>query len=254
MMKGAEPIFIDKKSKLGILMLHGFSSTPDEFRELSSYFADKGFTVSVPLLAGHGTSPEEMLKTNANDWANSAKEAYLKLKQKSNKVFLIGNSFGSDIIFWLAKEFNNEQEGIVSLGAPIFLRYHAILVLRLYTYGLVQRFYTKPPRLYKTDYTDMLDEVTYSKIPTKSVRQFLRFIKKEAVPILKKVKIPTLVIHSDNDGVISPKSATYIYQHLGSDFKRLHWFNSSCHIATKDANKSELFEKIFAFLEEVTKS
>lgn len=36
-MKGGEPIFIDKNSKVGILMLHGFSSTPNEFKELSLY-------------------------------------------------------------------------------------------------------------------------------------------------------------------------------------------------------------------------
>jgi carboxylesterase len=252
-MKGAEPIFIDKKSKIGILMIHGFSSTPDEFKELSKYLADKGFTVFAPLLAGHGTKPHDLLKTTAFDWAKSVKEAYFKLKEKTEKVFLIGNSFGSDLLFWLIKELNNEPLGIISLGAPIYLRGHNFILLRLYTYGLIQKFYHKPVRLYKTDYIDMLDEVTYTKIPTKSVRQFLRFIGKEIKPILEKIKIPALVVHCDNDKVIHPESATYIYERLGSSLKRLYWFHSYCHTATEDDHREELFEKIFYFIKDTNK-
>jgi len=253
MMKGAEPIFIDKKSKVGVLMIHGFSSTPDEFRELSAYLAGKGFTVSAPLLAGHGTKPEDMLNTNAFDWAGSVEKAYLEIKKKSEKIFLVGNSFGSDLAFWLTEKYCNEPLGVISLGAPVFLRSHTFMVLRIYTYGLVKKFYRKPVRLYRTDYTDSLDEVTYSKIPIKSVRQFLRFIKTNVRPILCKINVPTLVVHSDNDRVIHPRSATYIYERLGSSLKRIYWFRSRYHVSIDDKNRDELFAKILDFIKESIK-
>ena len=253
-MRGAEPIFIDKNSNIGVLMLHGFSSTPDEFRELSLYLADKGFTVSAPLVAGHGTLPCDLMKTTSRDWTQSVKNAYLKIKEKSKNIFIIGNSFGSNLALWLAKEAHNEPVGIITLGAPIFLRSHRFIVCRLYSYGFLKKYYRKPPRLYRTDFTDMLDEVTYPKIPAKSLREFLYFIKNETKPNLEKIKVPALVVHSDSDRVINPKSATYICEHLGSPLKRLYWFSSHFHTATADEHRSELFEKIYNFINEVIKN
>jgi carboxylesterase len=252
-MKGAKPIFIDKKSKKGVLMIHGFSSTPDEFKELAVYLAGKGFNVSAPLVAGHGTNPKDLIKTTPQDWVNSVKTAYSELKENSQNIFIIGNSFGSNLSLQIIKELENEPSAIITLGAPIFLRWHKLFICRLYSYGFLKRYYRKPPRLYKTDFTDMIDEVTYPKIPTKSLRQFFTFIKKQTRPNLKSIKIPALVVHSDTDPVVNPKSATYIYEHLGSDFKRIYWFRSKYHTATIDENRSELFNKIFDFIKEVKK-
>src|SRR5258708_1223220 len=86
MMKGAEPIFIDNKAAVGVLMLHGFNSTPGVFKELSAYMAEKGFNVYAPVIAGHGTTPSDLMKTNSEDWLTSAREAYVKLKSVSEKV------------------------------------------------------------------------------------------------------------------------------------------------------------------------
>src|SRR4051812_41739765 len=135
-MKGGEPIFIDNHAKVGVLMLHGFSSTANEFKELSVYLSEKGFNVYAPLIAGHGTVPADLFKTNYKDWLASAKAAYEKLRGVSEKIVIVGNSFGSNLGFWLIKEYNNEPLGIITLDAPIFLRYQPFIVFRLYTYGL----------------------------------------------------------------------------------------------------------------------
>ncbi|MEK7664493.1 MAG: alpha/beta fold hydrolase [Patescibacteria group bacterium] len=250
-MKGSEPIFIDKKSKVGVLMIHGFSSTPNEFKELSVYLAEKGLTNYAPLIAGHGTSPEHLLKTNSDEFLKSVKKAYLELQDKSEKIFIIGNSFGANLSFWLVKEFNNKPTGLISLGAPIFLRNHLFVILRLYSYGLFKEYYRKPPRLYKTDYLDMADEITYAKIPTKSLREFLSFVRRETKPNLGKIKIPVLVAHASIDPVIHPKSATFIYEHLGSSFKKIYWFSSNFHNLAITDRRSEIFQKIYDFIKEV---
>jgi carboxylesterase len=245
------PIFINKNSDKGVLMIHGFTSTPDEFKELAVYLADKGFTVSAPFVAGHGTSPEDLIKTNPEKWVDSVKESYLQLKEHTKKVFIIGNSFGSNLALDLVKDIEDKPSAIITLGAPIYLRWHKVIVCRLYSYGFLKKYYSKPPRLYRTDFTDMIDEVTYPKMPTKSVRQFLSFIKNNTKRYLNEVKIPALVVHSDTDPVVNPKSATYIYEHLGSEFKRIYWFRSKYHTATIDENRSELFNKILDFINEV---
>jgi len=246
-MKGAEPIFIDKKSKIGVLLLHGFTSTPDQFKELAVFLSDKGFSVFAPLISGHGTNPDDLIKTSAEDWKKSAEEAYLKLKQISPKIFIIGNSFGSNLGIWLLNNFSNEQAGIVTLGAPVFLRFHKILVFRLYAYGWLKKYYKKPARIYETDYIDLNDQVTYPVIPTKSLRDFFRFIKKETKPCLRKIKVPALICHSISDRVVRPKSATYIYEHIKSPFKKIYLFPSDAHTIMSGEHKADLFQKIYDF-------
>lgn len=250
-MNPSQSIFIDKNSNDGILMIHGFTSTPEQFDELSEYFANRGFSVSAPLMAGHGTCPDDLIKTSPKEWKESVKKAYLELKEKSDNIFIIGNSFGSNLGLWLVKEFNNEQAGIITLGAPIYLKNHYFSIFRLYTYGLFRKYYRKPLRVYRTDYTDMSDEITYSVIPVKSMREFVSFVKKETVPNLEKIKIPAFVAHSATDPVVHPKSAMYIYEHIGSAFKKIFWFESDSHVITAGARKEELFEKVHNFIKEI---
>ena len=250
-MKGGEPIFIDKKSKIGILMLHGFSSTPNQFKELADFISKKEFNVSAPLIAGHGTCPDDLAKTSGEDWKKSAEEAYLKLKKISEKVFIIGNSFGSNLGLWLVQKFNNEQEGIVTLGAPVFLRFHKILILRIYTYGWFKKYYGKPARIYETDNIDLSDEVTYPVIPIKSLRDFFRFIKKDTIPILPTIKIPALICNSVSDKVVHPRSATHIYKRISSASKKIYLYPSDAHTIMSGAHKEDLFQKIQEFIKHV---
>jgi carboxylesterase len=252
-MKGAKPIFIDKNSDVGILMIHGFSSTPAQFKELAEYLSSRNFTVYAPLVAGHGTSPEDLEKTTPEQWEESVKEAYIELKQKAKKIILVGNSFGSNLAFWLAKEFDNDPVAIISLGSPIFLRWQRVIKFRLNTYGRFVRFYRKAGRFYKIDYTDMRDKVSYSVIPVKSLHDFFMFLENETMPNLGKVKIPVLIANANGDKVIDKKSAAYIFSHIGSAIKEVFWFNSNQH-GVAGAGCEGLFPKIYSFIKEIIKT
>jgi carboxylesterase len=246
-MIGGEEIFINKNSKVGVLMLHGFSSTPRQFRELGAYLSERGFNVLAPVIAGHGTTPEDFIKSSPDGWTRSAMDGYLKLKKISGKVFIIGNSFGSNLGLWLVKELNNEPAGIVVLGAPIYLRFHNFIKFRLFTYGRYKTYYKKPRRLYKTDYTDMVDEVSYPVLPVKSVKEFINFLEQETMPNLKKVKIPILIASAATDPVIHPKSVKYIFENVSSQKKEIFWFDSVKHdIMSKGCEG--LFPKIYEFI------
>lgn len=250
-MRNIKPFFINNHSEVGIMMIHGLSSTTDEFREMSAFLSKKGFTVYAPLIVGHGTSPEDLFQTTSEDWKKSVKEAYLFLRENTKRIFLVGNSFGSNLGLWLAKEFNNEPIGIITLDAPIFLRKHSGVLFRLYSYGLIQKYYKKPKRHYRSDYMNLMGMVTYSSIPTKSLREFLRFIRKETKPSLKKIKVPALITHSKVDPIVHPKSARYIYKNLGSEFKKIYWFESTKHAYTVAGCRKEVFQKVLSFLSEV---
>lgn len=246
------PFFFNKKSKVGILLLHGFTGTPYQFKDLGKYLSQKGFTVYAPLIVGHGTSPRDLMETTAEDWKESAKKACLQLKKKVQKIIIIGNSFGGNLAFYLAREFDDSLAGIISLGTPIRLKFQRIIKLRLFLYGWLKKYYRKPQRAYKIDYTDMMDEVTYPVIPVKSLKEFFKFLETETISNLGKVKTPTLIVHASIDPVVDSKSAIYIHQHLGSDYKRIYWFNSNQHVITFDKKPQRLFQQIYDFIKEVS--
>ena len=75
--------------------MHGFTATTAEVRPFAKKLHELGFTVAAPLLAGHGTTPEEVNRTSWNAWVQSAEEAYQDLKTHSEAVFLVGQSAGA---------------------------------------------------------------------------------------------------------------------------------------------------------------
>ena len=70
------------------------------------------------------------------------------------------------------------------------------------------------------------------------------------MPSLPAVKTPILIANANGDMVISPKSAAYIFSHVGSPVKEVFWFNSNHH-GVAGSGCEGLFPKIYGFIREV---
>ncbi len=82
----------------GVLLLHGFTSTPQSVRHVGyELHMRTGFTITAPLLAGHGTSPEDLARTGHRDWIASAEAALHALQQRASRVIVAGLSLGGTI-------------------------------------------------------------------------------------------------------------------------------------------------------------
>ena len=57
MLSGGEGYFWPGTSGTGVLLIHGFTGTPAELRELGEILHKRGHTVQGLLLSGHGTMP-----------------------------------------------------------------------------------------------------------------------------------------------------------------------------------------------------
>ena len=62
-------------NEVGCLILHGFTGTPQNVRPLADYLARRGLTVSVPRIAGHGTTVQDLDATGPDDWLGTAEQA-----------------------------------------------------------------------------------------------------------------------------------------------------------------------------------
>ncbi len=240
-------IYFPRSSKVGVLLLHSYTSTPYEFCEMARYLAGKNLTVYAPTLAGHGTTPDDLAKTTIEDWQKSAEDAYLFLKQQAQKVFVVGSSFGGNLAFHLATKFNNPLAGVVSLGTPIEIRWQKTFKLAVYTYGWFKKNQKKRRADYKLAYTNQ-EQVVYPVMPVASLRRLFKFIKKITIPSLKDIKAPVLIIQSSADRVVNPRSAQYLHEHLGSTDKRVLWVNGNNHALAVDEKRGLIYKAIYRFI------
>src|ERR671931_1206621 len=109
-MRGAEP-FSFKGDRVGCLLIHGFTGTPNELRWLGEQLAADGRTVLGVRLAGHGTCVEEMNTTRWRDWYSSALDGYASLRRECDQIIAIGLSMGGMLALLLAAR--NPVRGVV---------------------------------------------------------------------------------------------------------------------------------------------
>lgn len=215
---------------------------------MGEYFRDKGYTVNAPLLAGHGTSPEEMEKTGWRDWWRSTLDAYNGMREEKDldQLFVAGLSMGGALSLLLAAE--KPIDGVISMCAPVWVRDR-----RAFLAGIAYPFYRYKPNGNHRDPDIEAHLVSYDRTPIKSVGELNRLLKrlKQHLP---RVEVPALVVQSRNDETVQPRSANYIYEKISSNVKRLSWYEKSSHIITVDKERRKLFAEVDNFIRQVSSS
>jgi len=228
-------------NKTGILLIHGFTGSPAELRPLGIFLRNLGYTVYAPLLAGHGTTPEDLKETTWQDWWESVLGGYERLEsQEMEQIFVVGHSMGGLLSLYLATQ--RSVAGVVSLCAPIWLKDWRA------TFVPVLRYLIPYHQRSKKEAHIESQLVPYERTPLVSIEE-LKKLMKTVKALIPQVEVPTLVVQAKHDETISAKSANYIYEHLASKEKALSWYEHSSHMITVDKERERLFEEIEAFIQ-----
>ena len=62
-----DPCFLEGTNGAAVLLMHGLTSGAAQMVPMARYLNDFGYTVRCVNLAGHGTYPEDLLHTTAED-------------------------------------------------------------------------------------------------------------------------------------------------------------------------------------------
>ena len=96
---GAEAFFASG-NHIGVLVIHGYTGSPQSMRYLAERLAQANYTVALPRLSGHGTTPAEMATTTASDWITDLHTALDWLKQQCDTFFVTGLSMGGTLALY----------------------------------------------------------------------------------------------------------------------------------------------------------
>jgi carboxylesterase len=227
-------------NKTGILLIHGFTGSPSEMRYLGDYLKDRNFSVRGVLLKGHGTSPEDMKKTNHKDWIKSAEDGYLELSESCDEIFVVGFSMGGAIALHLARKY--DIKGVVSLATPIRI------LNRQYYIGAIVKYLSfaigRQPKIVKQKDPFIIN---YDRTSIKCIISLIQLINMVKLD-LHKVEKPILIMQSYGDGTVHPSSANFIYKRVASTDKSIIFLHKSGHVITCDCEKEQVFDEIHNFI------
>jgi carboxylesterase len=242
-LKGSEPFSANGTLPTGILVLHGYTGTTSSVLPLAKHFAQLGYHVECPRLAGHGTVWQDLNRTDRREWLTEIETALARLKLRCTSVFASGLSVGGLLTLYLAEK-HPELKGIMLINPALFYRDPRLFLLPLL------RFLMPAVEAVTSDIKDpSVKEIGYDRTPLQGLYQ-TTLLQKEVRKNLFRITQPTLILTSREDHVIPPENATLILDRISSQSKRNVWLENSYHVATLDYDRDLILSQCTDFIRE----
>jgi carboxylesterase len=234
-------------SPTGVLLLHGLTATPVEVKLVGEYLHEHGYTVSGPRLPGHASSVEELNRCSWCDWVEHAREAYLDLDSRCQRVFVGGESMGGLLALFLASEYLSIA-GLL-IYAPVLRASSRLILLTPLLKHVIKTLEKNRP---KDDPDSLVNQrwqgYTVDAIPALSE---LLTLQRQLRRRLHRVTQPLLVLQGRQDTTVDTRGAREIIDQVRSDDKELVWFERSSHCVMLDSEWEEAAQKTLAFLRRI---
>lgn len=245
LMPGAEPFHADGGST-GVLLCHGLSGSPAAMRPWGEYLAERGYTVDVPRLPGHGTSVAECNRTRWDDWYATVERSYRQLSERCDHVFVGGLSMGGALAVHLAQQ-SPQVAGVMLVNPALASGDPKVKFLLPVMRALGIKEY---PAISNDIAKQGVDEVAYDKTPVRALISFVDHWPMLARD-LHRVTQPTILFHAPGDNIVDGLTSKLLKSDIGSsDFTHVT-LASSQHVATLDHDAPTIFDRSAAFIERV---
>lgn len=240
-LEGAEPYYAEG-GKVGVLVSHGYTGSPQSMRYLAEGLAAADFTVALPRLKGHGTTPADMAASRAGDWIADLNKALGWLKERCDSLFVTGLSMGGTLTLYMAGQYPGLFKGIITINGAVLVNSPDLASL-----AFMEGAPPEVPGIGSDIKAPGIVELAYPVVPVPTIKEIL-VLTKVADELLPRITCPALLITSRDDHVVPPVNAEYIYNKLGSTDKRILWLENSYHVATLDNDKDLIVQQSIEFI------
>ncbi len=220
-------ITLKGKGKKALLLIHGYTSTPQGFRRFAKYLQANGYGVRAPLLPGHGTVPEHLEKITWQEWLYTVEKEYWKLKERYSRVGIVGVSLGGNLSLLLASKYQ-KINGVVCIGTPMKLKFSNAYKTAI-LFSPVKKYLKKRYPKWVIKNVKSLRSTSYGIVPLKNIKQLMEVIE-ESKKMLSEVQCPVLILQAHPDIVIRKKSAKTIFEKISSENKRIILLKKAYHV------------------------
>ncbi len=231
----------------GILLLHGFTSTPIEMRGLGEHLHSIGYRCAIPALPGHATTPEDLQSVHWHEWVDAALHEADTLLAECTSVAVVGQSMGGNIALHVAA-LRPRIGAVATLGAP--LRFHDLRIAVLPVMKHVLRWHTPGHDVDLHSPEAVADLDSYGRWPTAAILELSRLLARTE-HLLPCIRQPVLLLHGGHDRTVSPSNAAAFEHRLtGSSAKRRKMYWRDGHALTVDTDRNDVYEDVASWLSE----
>lgn len=230
---------------VGVLLCHGFRATTAEVRPLARFLHEQGYTVSGPLLPGHGTTPQELNRCRWREWVAAVERASAELAARTEVLFVGGESMGSLLALYLASE-EPEIAGVMAYAPALLLKSREVRFLA----PLLAPFVPTLPRREGTPTASDALWKGYLEYPVSAAREFFRLqraVKARLSPIFQ----PLLVMQGERDPLVDPRAPDRLFHGVSSAWRELHRLSRSPHCLLLDEERDRASALTLRFIEGV---
>lgn len=238
---GAEP-FSHDGGKVGVLLCHDYTGSPQSLRGWAEQLAERGYTVRLPRLPGHGTTWQDLNRTRWTDWFGQVEQSYAELSQRCEQVFCAGLSMGGLLATRLA-QVHPEVAGLVLVN-PIYA--HDNKALRLLP--VLKYLVPSMPGVAGDIREPGSTELAYDRNPLKAMHSQTRLWRIVAAG-LPALTTPVLLLRSIEDHVVPAMSGDLFLSRVGSPDVTEIRLTDSYHVATLDFDAQRIIDESVAFFE-----
>lgn len=211
----AKEVRLVSKSKREFFLVHGYTGSPTDFRDLGKYLHKKfNANVRIIRLVGHGEVIGNLDKLDYSDFLSQAERELAKSIRQGKEVILGGLSVGSLIAVDLAAKY--PVNGLFCVSASFKNKFPLNIVSFLEPVILKKHWEKKIPDCER----ELRKNAFFYGLHLRGLR-VIKQGKKSIWPILGKVNAPFLAIHVSNDSLFSLKGVQDLMNILNSKTKKL---------------------------------
>ena len=232
--------------EVGILLVHGFTGSPASMRPWAESLNQRGYTVKVPLLPGHGTTPHDLNLVKWQEWPAKVESDLQELLRTCRKVFICGLSMGGGTTLNIATRYSKDLAGIILVNPMIHVKFvpHQLA-------WAISRFQKMRDSVGDDIKRPGITEYGYDALPAVGVYELLKMLHYTRKR-LHDVTAPMLLFHSVDDHTLPVTNTEIVMKGVGSRQKQRIELVNSYHVATLDYDQEVIFENSRLFIESHT--
>lgn len=249
------------RSKAVLVFVHGLSEHSGRYQFPIAYFTRRGFTLYAMDLRGHGLSGGTRGYAESLEHLLGDIRAFLKTvkeKEPGRKVFLVGHSFGGQLVLNYGALFPDSLAGIIvsspnirlalkialwkKLAAPVLS--HVVPTLALpndIDSSLISR-----DRRVVEEYKK--DKMVQKKI-TARLGDILLANRLKIVALAGRLRVPCFLMHAGNDRICSPEGTEEFFEKIPIKDKTLKIYDGFYHELFNDPGKEKVFRDMEEWIE-----
>lgn len=233
-----------KGDSRGIIIFHAYTGSPNDVRSLGRSMNNQGYSVLLPLFAGHGTKrPEDILGAGPDLWQGDLEESIAFMQaQGCSQLAVFGLSLGGIFAMNALECYSELVIGGGALCSPIVpdSKTNIVPSFNYFAKKLIEQSGAD-----EVETTQRLTEIAH--LLTKQLTDINEFTT-TVFNQLGTVKQPTLLVQAGKDQMIDPQDVYLIQKALVQSETQVKWYPESGHVITVGPARQALQADVLAYV------